>query len=82
MIKDSKTGNVRIKNIKSGNVRTELQNWQGEDQGYQTDNVRAKDTKIDNISSLHEKCRSVGQNQQNFILSDTLKNFQNYNDNI
>ena len=43
------------------------------------------------LCSLHEKCRSVGQNQRNFILTDKIfysvrqqsnKNYHNYNDNI
>ena len=43
------------------------------------------------LCGLHEKCRSVGQNQQNFILNDKIfysvrqlsdKNYHNYNDNI
>ena len=42
-------------------------------------------------SSLHEKFWSVGQNQQNFILTDSIfysvrqmsgKSYQNYNDNV
>ena len=52
----------------------------------QIDFIRTKEA-----YSLHEKCRSVGQNRQNFILSDKIfysvrqmsgKDYQNYNEKV